>query len=296
MNLKRIKTFIMAVEHKNFSHVADLLNISQPAVSKQIKALEEDLGTPLLYRDTLEPTEAGRIVLSQGRKLLHLWQDIYDQCQALGDQLTGVIKIGASTIPGTYLLPPVLQRFWEQFPHVEVRVSIHESEQILNMVLQDQLDLGLIGSEPVQHEALNWHIIARDKLVLIGPKDAQNISCFEEVKDEPFIFRSDWSGTWQAAEKGLNHWGYSLKDLKSVAKVEHTESVIAMVEAGLGYSFVSDLAARKALESGRIKVLGQLPLDRNFYAVYQRSKAKNKVLTHMLHFVSVNLNQRADEE
>lgn len=294
MNLKRVKTFIMTVEHKNFSHVAELLNISQPAVSKQIKALEEDLGTPLLYRDTLEPTEAGRILVRKGRKLLELWQEIYDQCQSLGGQLTGLIKIGASTIPGTYLLPPVLEKFWHQFPHVEIRVSIYESEQVLNMVLQDQIDLGFIGSQPAEHDHLKRKLIAKDKLVLIGPKGASPVTRFEEVKDEPFIFRSEQSGTWQAVERGLNRWGYSLKELRSVATVEHTESVIAMVEAGLGYSFVSHLAAQKAAQAERITILDELPLERPFYAVYLRSKAKRNVVNHMLHFVSAHFDQAHD--
>ncbi|WP_188624336.1 selenium metabolism-associated LysR family transcriptional regulator [Caldalkalibacillus thermarum] len=286
MNLKRVKTFMLAAEHKNFSTVAQILNISQPAVSKQIKKLEKELGVPLLNRDTLEPTEAGRIVLRHGETLLKGWQEIVEQCAALQGNMAGLIKIGASTIPGTYLLPPILQKFLDRFPQMEVQLAVHESTHVLELITNEKVDIGFVGISPAD-ESLKQHVIAKDKLVIIGPDHGEEIEDFEDIKDSPFVFRSERSGTWRAADQGLRKWGYSVRDLKCVAKVEHTESVISMVQAGLGYSIVSNIAARAAVQAKRVKILAELPIEREFYAVYLPAKENNQAITHLVDLASI---------
>ncbi|MDQ0339263.1 DNA-binding transcriptional LysR family regulator [Caldalkalibacillus uzonensis] len=277
----------MAVEHRNFSTVAQILNMSQPAVSKQIKTLEKELGVPLLHRDTLEPTEGGRILLRYGPALLENWQKVVEQCASLRGDVQGLIKIGASSIPGTYLIPSILQKFWDCYPQVEVQVAIHESERVVELVATEQIDIGFVGISPLE-KTLESQLIAKDNLVIIGSQHTENIVGFEDIKDQPFIFRSEHSGTWRAAEKGLNQWGYSVRDLKCVAKVEHTESVISMVAAGLGYSIVSDIAARRAVQANQIKILAELPIEREFFAVYLPARGTQLAIRELIHLASTN--------
>ncbi|MFC4766685.1 selenium metabolism-associated LysR family transcriptional regulator [Effusibacillus consociatus] len=285
MNLKRIRTFMMVVEHKNFSTVADLLDISQPAVSKQIKTLEEDLGVMLLYRDAVEPTEAGRLVYKKGKELLDSWNELVDQCHGMQGELTGLMRIGTSTIPGSYLIPPILREFRNRYPRMEVRLSVHDSEEVLGLLRDGRLEVGIIGMEP-RGEQFAGHVIARDKMLLIGPVDSEDVDGFGDIKGKPFIFRVEGSGTWQAAKEGLREWRGSVEELNCVAEVDSTEAVISMVEAGLGYSIVSDLAARPATRHGRIKILAELPGEREFYLAYLSSKRQNPAIAALVNLAT----------
>ncbi|MBP3950971.1 selenium metabolism-associated LysR family transcriptional regulator [Bacillus suaedae] len=267
MNLKRIKTFMLLIDHKNFSTTADILDISQPAVSKQIKALEVDLGTQLVHRDSLEPTEAGRIVYVRGKDLLHSWKQLEEECTSSKEALTGLVKIGASSIPSTYIVPRFLKDLLTLHRHLEVELAEYESEKVLELIKNEKLDIGFVGTKPPK-DTFTSHLIAQDQLQLIGPIDSPDIHSFDDIRGLPFVFRSERSGTWKAAKQALTDWGGSVQDLKRLATVHSTESVIVMVESGLGYSIVSDLAARLATKYNRVKILATLPLNREFYCVY----------------------------
>ncbi|WP_227934826.1 selenium metabolism-associated LysR family transcriptional regulator [Alkalihalobacillus deserti] len=281
MNLKRIHTFILLIDHKSFSTVGDILNISQPGVTKQIQTLEKELGTSLLYRDSLEPTDAGRLVYRKGKSLLYDWQKLEEKCRAFENHLTGLLKVGASSIPSTYIVPTILKQFLNQHPQIEINLSVYESDEVLDMVQNEKLDIGFIGSKP-QTEGLKSTLIARDRLLLIGPPDSEEIKGFEDIKDFPFIFRTARSGTWKAAQKGMLEWGGSINELKCLATVHSTESVITMVESGLGYSIVSDIAARSASKYNRIKILTELPVSREFYCVYSPYKQHHPAIIEFL--------------
>ncbi|QOY34787.1 selenium metabolism-associated LysR family transcriptional regulator [Anaerobacillus isosaccharinicus] len=271
MNLKRIKTFMMVLDNKSFSTVANLLNISQPAVSKQVKTLEAELGINLLHRETVEPTEAGKVVYQKGKKFLYDWDVLVEECRRLQGELTGVLRIGASSVPGTYIVPSLLREFLNVHPSVDIQLSIHDSGEIPSLLKEGSLDVGFVGSEPIGDELIS-HIIKKDQFILIGPKDSEEINDLTTIKNLPFIFRSEKSGTWQGVERSLKGLGISTFELRCIAKVKTTEAVISMVEADLGYSVVSSIAATQAMKQNRIKVIKTLPNERNFYLTYSHSK------------------------
>ncbi|RXI98707.1 LysR family transcriptional regulator [Anaerobacillus alkaliphilus] len=281
MNLKRIKTFMMVIDHRSFSVVANLLNISQPAVSKQIKTLEAELGINLVHRDTAEPTEAGKIVYQKGKKFLYDWDMLVEECRRLQGELSGVIKIGASTVPGTYMVPSLLRKFLNLHPSVDIQLTIHESGEITDLLKDGSIDVGFVGSEPTSDELIS-HIIKKDHFLLIGPKDSEGINDITTLRDLPFIFRSEKSGTWQGVEKNLQALGISTSELRCIARVKTTEAVISMVEAELGYSVVSSIAATQAMKQNRIKIIQQLPSDRNFYLTYLHSKQLHPAIVSLV--------------
>ncbi|OIJ13033.1 LysR family transcriptional regulator [Anaerobacillus alkalilacustris] len=285
MNLKRIKTFMMVLDHKSFSTVATILNISQPAVSKQIKTLEVELGITLLVRETLEPTEAGRLVYQKGKHFLFDWEVLVEECRRLQGELTGVIKIGASTVPGTYIVPQLLRKFLDKHPNVDIQLSIHESDEINGLIKEGSIDIGFVGSEPIGEEIIS-HIVKNDHFILIGPNDSEKIFNLNSLKDLPFIFRTEKSGTWQGVVKSLSSMGISTNELQCIARVQSTEAVISMVEANLGYSVVSSIAATKAVKQGRIKLIQQLPYKRNFYLTYVQSKKIHPAIVSLVSICS----------
>lgn len=278
---------MMVLDYKSFSTVATLLNISQPAVSKQIKTLETELGIHLLHRDTVEPTEAGRIVYQKGKKFLYEWDVLVEECRRLQGELTGVIRIGASTVPGTYIVPSLLRKFLNVHPNVDIQLSIHESGEIPNLLKEGAIDVGFTGSEPEGSELIS-HIIKKDHFILIGPKESEEVNDLSIIKNLPFIFRSEKSGTWQGVEKSLKSLGISVHELRSIAKVKTTEAVISMVEANLGYSVVSSIAATQAVKQNRIKVIKVLPYDRNFYLTYLQSKQIHPAIVSLVTLSNVD--------
>lgn len=281
---------MMVLDHKSFSTVANLLNISQPAVSKQIKTLELELGLPLLNRETAEPTEAGKAVYQKGKNFLYDWDVLVEECRRLQGKLTGVVRIGASTVPGTYFVPRFLRDFLNIHPNVDIHLSVHESEEITELIWEGSIDVGFVGSKPLSNDFIS-HIVKRDHFILIGPTNSEDITDLVSVKKLPFIFRSDKSGTWQGVEKSLNTLGISINDLHCIAKVKTTESVLSMVEAELGYSVVSSIAATQAMKQGRIKMIHQLPYERNFYLTYLKSK---KIHPAVESFVSICAKEALD--
>ncbi|MFN7252811.1 MAG: selenium metabolism-associated LysR family transcriptional regulator [Anaerobacillus sp.] len=281
MNLKRIKTFMMVLDYKSFSTVANLLNLSQPAVSKQIKTLELELGINLLHRETVEPTEAGKVVYQKGKKFLYDWDVLVEECRRLQGELTGVLRIGASSVPGTYIVPGLLRKFLNVHPGVDIQLTIHESGEIPVLLKEGSIDVGFVGSDPIGAEMIS-HIVKKDHFILIGPKNSDEITDLSTIKDLPFIFRSEKSGTWQGVEKSLKPFGISTHELRCIAKVKSTEAVISMVEADLGYSVVSSIAATQAMKQNRIKVIKNLPNERNFYLTYLSSKSIHPAMVSLV--------------
>ena len=271
MNLNKLEAFIMVVEKKSFSDAASALKGSQPAVSLKIKSLEEDLGMELVSRGVsgIEPTPAGMLVYYAAKEILQRWRRLEDDLCGFQDTLTGTLTIGASTIPGTYLVPSWLKKFRTLYPKVDVTVEIGDSKETLDKLLNHQIDVGIVGMDQPSHK-LSSRTISSDSLVLITPNDHplvhSNDLDFSRIKQYDFVLREKGSGTRKEMEEYLSIHGYSLADLKTVVSIGSTEAVIAAVEAGLGISFISKLAASPAAKAKRVQVIEKFePVNRNFY-------------------------------
>ncbi|GAB7386914.1 selenium metabolism-associated LysR family transcriptional regulator [Bacillaceae bacterium] len=278
MNLKRLQTFIQVVDRRSFSEVAEILDLTQSGVSRQIKTLEEEVGIQLLNRNSsfVELTPAGRLVYKKAKLLLAQWDELLQECQALKNVLNGILKIGASTIPATYLLPKIVKSFHEKHPKVEFCIVTDDSGEILTKLENQQIDAAIVGRSP-DPARFQSQIIAEDRLVLIGNDPECCISSLEEIKKYPLILRERGSGTREAMEQALQRYGIALDDLRYVAEVGSTEAVLAMVEAGVGLSFVSYWALR---ETGRknISVLYELPTERRFYLAMLTARLSHPVI------------------
>jgi len=271
MNLNKLEAFILVVEKKSFSEAAAALKSSQPTTSLKIKSLEEELGLELLERGTsgIQPTAAGQLVYHAAKELTKRWRRLEDDLHGFQDTLTGTLTIGASTIPGTYLVPGWIKTFRSLYPKVDVTIEIGDSKKILDKLLDHQIDIGIIGLEQDSNK-LKFRPIASDSLVLITPNGHPMVhsddSDFSQIKQYDFVLREKGSGTRKVMEDYLSIHECSLSDLHSVVSIGSTEAVIAAVEAGLGISFISKLAALPAAKAGRIQIVEKFdPFLRNFY-------------------------------
>lgn len=275
MNLKQLEAFLWVAELQSFTRAARQLYMSQPAVSFQIKSLEESLGTTLFYRGDkkVELTEVGRLLYHEARQILRHYQKIKEGLDELKGLKRGHLFLGASTIPGEYLLPLLIGRFHRHYPGVEVTLRIAGSGEVIRWVQEREIDLGVTGA-PVNNEGLEctpWH---KDQLVLIvGPKHpwvGQEMVELDELLEEPLLLREPGSGTRRSLEAKLAETGRSLEGARIVMELGSTRAVITAVQAGLGVSMVSSLAAAEPLALGRVYQvpLKGVDLSRYLYLVY----------------------------
>lgn len=271
MNFKKLEAFISVLEKRSFSEAAAALKSSQPAISIKIKNLEEELGIELLDRGRsgVHPTRAGILVYQTAKEIMGRWGQLEDDLLGFQDTLTGTLTIGASTIPGTYLLPGWIKKFRTLYPKVDVKIEINDSRKILNKLFDHQIDVGIVGLHQ-QSAKMITKAVASDSLVLIVPVEHEISQSshldFNLLKKFDLVLREEGSGTRKEMEEYLEINGSSLADFNSSISIGSSEAVISAVEADLGISFISKLAAVPAVKANRVKMIETLkPYQRNFY-------------------------------
>lgn len=272
MNLAWLQTFVLIVEKESLTKAARSLHLTQPAVSKQLNSLEKYYGVPLLYRTSryMELTDAGKLVYEYSKKILAAVRRSIADVQALNEDLRGELCLGASTIPGEYLLPVALGRFQEFHPQVRVRMEIADSTEIGQLILDGEVEAGVIGAD-LQHPNLQQEMLFQDELVVIASHqhhlaDKKSIT-LEEYLAEPLIVREEGSGTRLVIEDKLREKGITSDLLKIRLELGSTESVINAVAAGLGISLVSHFAVENRIQTGELAMLQleDLSLQRGIY-------------------------------
>lgn len=285
MKLNTLKIFIKLCDIGSYSHVAEEMNLTQPAVSMQIKSLEEYFEVELIRKSkgTIYLTEAGRILYRQSREILRRWDRAELEISQLTNKDTGRIKVGASTIPGVYFLPEKLANFKEKYNNVKIDVISGDSQDMVEALTLGKVDLIIIGkklnsdkylAEPVENDQLKYIVAANHPLA-----DKDEIEISELIKYD-LVVREEGSGTRKVMLDAFREKGYSLKDFKVSYQFGSTEAVISAVESGLGTSFVSRMAANKAANSGRVKILKtpELNLSRHLYLIYEKGRLEEKII------------------
>src|SRR5580765_2823429 len=234
MDTRQLAAFCAVVERKSFSQAAERLGVTQPAVSLQIRSLEQRLGRQLLDRSgrRVEPTEAGRLLYASAQRLLALEEHLLEELQADDEgAVTGTLELGASTGPGGTVVPLLLCEFHELHPDVRVRLTVSDTQTLVDQVANRELELGIVGAAR-RHRGVTF---------------------------EPF-FRD---------EDVLRKAGLRLRDLDVSLELGLQESVRSAVLAGHGIAFISRLAIDADLEEGRVvtaRVRGLDPVREIFLA------------------------------
>lgn len=278
MNFKYLHTFVNVVEHQGFTEVSQAMGLTQSGVSRQIKALEDEVGLQLLSRtsSSVKPTAAGEMFYRKAKQLLADWDLLLAECHALKNEWSGQLKIGASTIPASYMLPKIVRSIREKYPKIEFSIHAEDSEDVLTLLQKRHIDLAFVGHQ-IQHEELYGQLVTTDKLVLVGGDGLKPISSLQEIENVPFIIREKGSGTRRAVEEMLKKSGVSLEALQVAAEVNSTEATLALVEAGVGYAFVSHWSIRDGYRPG-IRVFFDSPTERGFYLYVHKSRQSHPII------------------
>jgi LysR family transcriptional regulator, transcriptional activator of the cysJI operon len=275
----RIRVFRAVAHHLNFSRAAEELLLTQPAVTQQVKALEDELGVPLFDRS------GGRITLTAGGKVLlplaEQMKEISDQAFAAvaetsGEQ-AGELAVGASQTIAQYLLPNFIAGFTKAHPRIRIIARSGNTEAMLEALVAHQIQLALIEG-PDRRKDLNIEPFFQDHMVLVVPTNhewADQEVDTEALKQQPLLMREFGSGSRRVVEKALVAAGLRKKDLRIQMELDSTEGLLSAVEAGLGVTFVSRWAVRNQLSLGTLKIarVRGLKLSRQFSIAYPAGPA-----------------------
>jgi len=252
----RLKVFRAVAEHLNFHKAAEQLFLTQPAVTLQIQALENDLGVRLFDRagGKISLTAQGTILLGYANKVAQLVAEAERELDGGDGKVSGELPLGVSTTIAQYVLPRLLGAFLQEHPHVQFSLHSGNTSQIVQFLLKGKVSLGLIEG-PSRERGVRTEPFMEDELVLITPRsyESDQLSRAQFVQSN-LLMREHGSGTRHVIEKALEKAGFKLKSFRKVMDLDSTEAIKSAVEAGLGVAFVSRWAISKELELGTLKL------------------------------------------
>lgn len=278
MTFRHLEAFVQVAAQGGFTRAADKLCLTQPTVSGQIKELEQEFGVSLFHRRprAVELTEAGELLLPRARELLASREGVLEWVAAYRGLLWGRLTVHASTIPGEYLLPPVLAAFKAAHPEIRLSLEIHDSDAVLAKIRRGEAALGVVGGrgegnglvfQPLWQDRIDLYVCAH------GP-DPDRLSA-AQFRQTRLVLREEGSGTRRAVEEALRCHGTGVEECRLVAELGSTTAVKQAVIAGLGAGFLSDVSVAAELAAGtlrRVALDGVETITRRFYAVWDAER------------------------
>ncbi|MBM7579374.1 LysR family transcriptional regulator [Jeotgalibacillus terrae] len=270
---QQLKVFIAVAECQSFSQAAAQLHMTQSAVSQHIKSFEKQIGATLLERTNkyVRLNQAGEVVYQHALEITGL----YGRMQRLVDDLTnhaaGPLKIGASYTFGEYALPPLIARLHRLYPDIEPDVTIGNTAHIVELVKNNQLDIGIVEGQVKAGRTLTIEEFAEDEMVIVGAHDHEGMTPDSDtLARQLWVCREPGSGTREAAKVIFNQFGITPARMMTFSS---TQAIKQAVESGLGLTLLSKLAIQKEVESGTLKVIqvDGLPYKRAFSTVITSS-------------------------
>jgi len=277
MDVHHLKIFVSVYKNKSFTRASEELHISQPTISEHIKNLENSLGCRLFDRlgRSIMPTTEADVLYPKAMQILEALVQIQDEITATGSGIRGKLIIGASTIPGAYILPRVASSFKERYPDVAYEILIDDSAKVISMVLQHDVLCGIVGAK-VASDKLSYTALLEDELILVATKKVldQKTVTLEKLSAIPFLQREKGSGTRQTFENFLEKKSFTLEKLNIIATLGSTSSVKQAVKAGLGASVISRIAVQEELNTGLLQEIKikNMQMIRKFHLVQQKKR------------------------
>lgn len=277
MDLHHLKIFTSIYNKRSFSLASRELGISQPTISEHIKNLEAELEVSLFDRlpRTIIPTKAAEALYPKAIHILEEADTIIDAVRSSSDRISGTLKVGSSTIPGTYIIPKMAGAFKKKYPDVNFDIYIGDSQNITEKLMNHELVLGITGAL-TERSTLSYIPFASDPLVLAAPPGLVKESRIDRDKlaSIPIVLREEGSGTRKATEEQLAHMGMKVQDLNTVGIMGSSSAINQAVVSGLGASIFSRLSIEKELKDGSLKEVKVKGLDmkRSFYVVMHRRR------------------------
>lgn len=290
MSDRRLQVFHTVAGVLSFTRAAEILHMTQPAVTHQVRQLEEELNTRLFDRSNnrINLTEAGEQVLGFADSILGLYGEMSESIKALTGDRAGLVTIGASTTIAEYMLPGLLGDFRKHFADVQICLRVANTDAIVALVADNSIDLGVVEGE-VDNQLLRVERCQQDELQLILPP-GHALAEYDSVDPlaisaYPFIHREDGSGTRSVVERYLSEHGVDEHSLNRPFELGSTEAIKGAVQAGMGITIVSGATVTRELALGQLLARPlNPPLLRPLFFVRQRQKFRTHLMDELFQF------------
>jgi DNA-binding transcriptional LysR family regulator len=287
MTLRHLYVFLCVCDEGNMTAAAKKLYIAQPSVSQAIFELEKHYNVKLFERlgRKLFITLAGQKLLTYARHIVNLNQEVEEAMREVNDN--GILRIGASVTVGTYILPSMIREFMRWNPKVKVVSSVNNTTVIEEMLLADQLDIGLVEGK-VQSSGILHMPFMEDELVLVSslahPFGRKEKITIGELENTEFIVREEGSGTRNLFESVMTERGINWS---IVGVYNNAETIKNAVSIGLGVSVISWMAVQKEIERRELTIIEieEVSFKRQFSIIYHRNKYISPILKRFIQLV-----------
>ncbi len=287
---RRLQVFFTVARLLSFTKAAETLHMTQPAVTFQVRQLEEYFNTRLFDRthNRISLTDAGSLVYGYAEKIFDLYNEMENMIKDMTGEISGSLTIGASTTIAEYMLPSLLGDFRKQYQDVVIHLKVSNTEGIVSMVENNVIDLGVVEA-PVGNKNLVVETCRNDRLVAIVPNGhplaSHDVVHLDELLEYPFICREEGSGTREVIEEYICNAEGCKEGLNVAMELGSPEAVKGAVEAGMGISIVSEATIAKELRLGTLAAVElDPPMERPFSFVHQKQKFRVRVMDELLEF------------
>jgi DNA-binding transcriptional LysR family regulator len=292
VDLRQLEIFVKVAELGSFSKAAESLYLTQPTVSEHIRTLEDELGVRLLDRlgRGAAVTRAGQLLLSYAHRILGLSREARQAMEGFQGRMSGELQVGASTIPGEYILPAMIGRFKDKYPDISITLLIGDSQAVVEWVAQGRAELGVVGARLAQR-GVEYKELMPDEVVVVVPAShawhGRKQITLEELRNEPLLIRERGSGTRAALEAALSDAGLDLGAFRIVGEMGSTQAIKQAVKAGVGVSVISRRAVEEECRSGLVWCLKirDLRVTRAFYLATHRDRSRSPLAEAFRSFI-----------
>ncbi|MGQ9572440.1 MAG: LysR family transcriptional regulator [Dehalococcoidia bacterium] len=282
MDIGHLEAFVQVAAHRSFSRAAEALRLTQPSITARIQSLERTLGEELFERSGrgVRLSDAGTAFLPYAERILQLLQEAKDSLEEVRSVQAGSLRLGSALTISTYVLPRMLRAFHSRYPGVEVVVHTGRSEQVLNMVLSDEVQVGLVRS--LVHPDVETIDLYADEVILVANPDhpfaAKRKATIEEVAAQPVILADRGSSYY-----GLFHGFFRQAGVvPNVAmELDSMEATKRMVEEGLGIALLPRVCLETALKQGllvEVTITNAPPICRQIALIYRKSRKQARTV------------------
>ncbi len=287
---RRLQVFHTVAKLLSFTKAAETLHMTQPAVTFQVRQLEEHFNTRLFDRthNRISLTEAGRQVYHYADRIFAQYAEMEDAVRKVTGEISGALVIGASTTIAEYMLPALLGDFKSKYADVTINLRVSNTEGIVQMVENNDIDLGVVEA-PVSNKNLVVETCRKDQLVVIVQPDhplaKKEAVVVADLLEYPFICREEGSGTREVITEYMEHADLPRHELKVCMELGSPEAIKGAVEAGMGISITSRATITKELKLGTLVAVPLDPaLERPFSFVHQKQKFRHRAMDELLEF------------
>lgn len=277
MDIHQLRVFLSVFKKRSFTKASEELHLSQPTVSDHIRSLEDELGCVLFDRlgRSIKPTKEAEVLFIHATEIIERLTHLREAVGNMKKEIAGELVIGASTIPGTYLLPGLTALFRQKNPSVLFEIVVSDSRAIIDKVAEHELLIGIVGSR-LEARQVHYEPFLDDELIAVasGTHEAKKSLGISDFANLPFVLREQGSGTRREFEKILEREGIESNQLNIVGIFGSTDAIKQAVKEGMGVSILSRRSVKDELKCGLLKEIKIKDADmkRQFYIITHRKR------------------------